>query len=40
MYRVVNPQGETVAVTSRLEDAQAIVSNQLDGIEFKLEYVR
>ena len=37
MYRVVNSQGETVAITSRLEDARAIASNKLDGTEYKIK---
>ena len=37
MYRVLDAQGQTVAITTRLEDAKALANNKLDGIEYKIK---
>ena len=36
MYIVKNSQGETVAVCTRKEDAQALAGTKLDGTEYKI----
>ena len=36
MYRIINSKGETVAIATRKQDAEAIANNKLDGIEYKI----
>ena len=36
MYRVVDSQGQTVAVTTRLEDAKALARTQIDKQTYKI----
>jgi len=36
MYRIVNEQGETIAISSRKEDAVAMISTQLDREKLKI----
>jgi hypothetical protein len=37
VYKIIDEQGNTIAITSRLEDAKALVNNNLDGIEYKIK---
>jgi hypothetical protein len=36
MYRIVDQQGRTVAITTRREDAEALASTRLDGTHYKI----
>ena len=36
MYRIVDQQGNTVAITTRKEDAEALASTRLDGTHYKI----
>lgn len=37
MYKVIDEQGNTIAITTRLEDAKALANNNLDGVEYKIK---